>query len=148
MPTYIKYGLYLSPSFPMISSKKWFIPPTAVSKISCFLLTRSTDRFLTRQIHSNVTTAIIIQVTTTDSEIGIPPKIGIVNAVSQFNSSNNCVPKFSVSIHSLSSFFVRLIIQLWFWDTIRNPRIIWRISFVFFSSLYIVFLEMRVWLIF
>lgn len=41
--------------------------------------------------------AIMIQVTTTDSAISIPPNRGIVKAVSQFSSSSNLLAK-SVSL--------------------------------------------------
>ena len=46
--------------------------------------------------HSNTTTAIMIHVTATDSLILIPPNNGMVNAVSQFSSSNRLSVNFSV----------------------------------------------------
>ena len=49
-------------------------------------------------IQSPTITAMMIQVTTTDSFTGIPPNIGIVNTVSQFSSSNRVSVKCSVSL--------------------------------------------------
>jgi len=50
---------------------------------------------------------MIIQVTTTDSETGIPPKIGIVKTVSTFSSSSRDAASFSMvfPLSSLSSTF-------------------------------------------
>ena len=79
--------MYLLPSDPRISVKKSFKKPIHVSNMSCFFPGFSTFRLRTRMTARSVNTTIIIHVTTTDSPIGIPPKTGTVNTVSQFSSS-------------------------------------------------------------
>ena len=69
----------------MIPSKKFCAQPIPASSASCTLPGFSTRRFLTKIMDKMTRTAIMIHVTTTDSEIF--PRTGRVKTVSQFNSS-------------------------------------------------------------
>ena len=90
----IRYGIYPLFSFPKIPSKKSSAQPIPASRASCTFPGFSTFRFQNKMIDARTSTAIIIQVTTTDSEI--PPTIGRVNTVSQFSSSINVSARFPV----------------------------------------------------
>ena len=104
IPRYIstdaRYAAYCFPSDPRIPSVIPSSEVTACSRRSCLLLGFSTLSFLVRSNDRTSTAAIMIQVTTTDSEIPIPP---IVKALSQFISSLSASPK--LPIFALPFFF-------------------------------------------
>ena len=100
--TVIRYGIYLLFSYPIIPSKKSLAQLMADSSASCTFPGFSTFRLRTRSMDASTRTAIIIHVTTTDSEI--PPRTGRVKTVSQFSSSISVSVRFPVS---LPPFFFR-----------------------------------------
>ena len=91
---YVLYPAASSPRVPFVKASSF---TTISSAICCLFPGFRTRRFLPRKKARRIRIAITIQVTNTDSEMGIPPKIGIVKAVSTFNSSNRDRASFSIS---------------------------------------------------
>lgn len=89
-------NLILKPLFslPSTPTKKSSAAPIPASRANCTFPGFSTFKFLTRIMDAITSTAMMIQVTTTDSLI--PPRTGSVNTVSQFSSSIRLSARFPV----------------------------------------------------
>ena len=105
--TVIRYGIYALPFSPKTSLNRLLNVVMIDSRASCFFPGFSTFRFRTSITDNRTSTAIMIHVTTIDSEIGIPPKIGMVKRVSQFSSSVNFSARSPVGLHFLSCNFFK-----------------------------------------